>query len=254
MPACKDPEKERLRREKIGKASKGHKLSPETIEQIRQKNIGKKRSPEYCQWLSEQKKGKMAGENHPMFGKHHSEESKQKMRKPHKKPENPRVISPELREKLSLRMKKMRQGNPSPNKGKKLPKEWCDHLSAARKGIFAGEKNPAWKGGISFEPYCPKFTKEFRERVRAFFGFTCQKCGHVWKEGEPKLSVHHVNYRKDACCDPNVIPLFVPVCSGSCHSQTNRNREKWEKFFTDIINEKFGGKCYFSKEEMKEHG
>src|SRR5208337_386546 len=29
-----------------------------------------------------------------------------------------------------------------------------------------GEKSPGWKGGISFEPYCIKFNKEFKERVR----------------------------------------------------------------------------------------
>ena len=117
---------------------------------------------------------------------------------------------------------------------------------------FVGENNPCWKGGVSFEPYCIKFNREFKERVRAFFGYVCQSCGHIWQPGEEKLAVHHVNYRKDSCCDVDVKPIFVPLCFRTCHTKTNHNRDYWEKYFTDLINEKYGGKCYFSREEMEE--
>ena len=79
-----------------------------------------------------------------------------------------------------------------------------DHWSISRKG----ENNHAWKGGISFEPYCPKFDNEFKERVRAFFGYTCQMCGHVWIEGEEKLAVHHVNYNEMVCCNSIETPFI----------------------------------------------
>ena len=42
-------------------------------------NKGKKMSEEYCRKCSESHKGKQAGEKHPMYGKHFTEESKKKM-------------------------------------------------------------------------------------------------------------------------------------------------------------------------------
>jgi hypothetical protein len=118
-------------------------------------------------------------------------------------------------------------------------------------GKLVGDKNPNWRGGLSYGIYCPKFNQEFKERVRAFYEYTCQVCGHVWQPGEKRLSVHHVNYEKKACCGDNFIPLFVPVCSGKCHPKTNGRRDYWERIFTGRINGLFGGKCYFTKEEMR---
>jgi hypothetical protein len=120
-------------------------------------------------------------------------------------------------------------------------------ISASKKGTLCGDKNPSWKGGISFEPYCEKFNNEFKERVRAFFGHHCIECGTP-QNGE-KLTVHHVDFSKLTCCD-NSIPLFVPVCR-SCHGKTNRNRPYWKEHFTDMINQFYGGKCYLTKEEYR---
>jgi hypothetical protein len=256
MPNCKDPELEKLRREKIGASSRGKKRPAYVVEKVRLKNIGKKRSPEYCQKMSEARKGKMVGEKHPMFGKHHSEETKQKMHKPHKPLKEKRVYSPEARAK----MKGKNKGRPGPNKGKTFSKEWCEKLSIARKGTMVGERNPmygksgnlapGWKGGLSFEPYCIKFNGEFKERVRAFFGHKCVECGAP--QNITKLHVHHVNFNKQSCCD-NSIPLFVALCQ-PCHMKTNHNRAFWEDWFTEILNTFYGGKSYLSKEEMMVNG
>lgn len=108
-----------------------------------------------------------------------------------------------------------------------------------------GEKNPRWNGGSSFEPYCVKFNKEFKERVRKFFNYTCVECGMSESENGRNLCVHHVNYDKEACCNKNN-PLFVTLCT-SCHTKTNNKRENWEKHFTEIINSTYGGKCYLPK-------
>lgn len=152
------------------------------------------------------------------------------------------------------------------NKGQKMPEDSCKKMSEKRKQRKkqpmegkklsetqiqrlreqqAGCKSHWWKGGISFEPYCPKFNKGFRERVRAFFGYRCQMCGQVWQKGETRLAVHHVTFDKQSCCNRS-IPLFVPLCL-SCHAKTQTNREFWEDWFTEIINEFYGGQCYLPK-------
>jgi hypothetical protein len=199
-------------RRKQSEARTGKTLSPTHRTNISASHAGKKREPFSPAWIakmSESHKGKFAGENHPFYGKHLSEETKAK---------------------LSLK-----------NKGQKRSKEFCNRISEAIKG----EGHPNWKGGISFEPYCPKFTKEFKERVRQFFGHKCVECGEP--QNGVKLSVHHVNFNKKTCCD-NSTPLFVALCH-SCHSKTGFNREYWEQHFTQIINEQYGGKCYLSKED-----
>jgi len=152
-------------------------------------------------------------------------------------------------------------------KGGKLKKtcEWCGNafelypsdIKANRKYCsnecyfksISGENNHNWNGGSSFDPYCPKFNEEFKERVRAFFEYQCQMpgCGHIWKPGEKKLSVHHINFLKDSCCNPSIPRLFVPLCSGKCHIKTNGNRSYWEKLFTELIMTKYNGQCYLPK-------
>lgn len=138
--------------------------------------------------------------------------------------------------------------------GKHLPEEARRKMSIARKG----ENHPMWKGGISYGQYCPKFNDEFKERVRAFFGYVCFECGTP--QTNVKLAVHHVNYHKGMCCDPSVPHLFVPLCAASrnskgkksCHGLTNWNREYWQEYFTDIVMSYYNGKCYFTQEEMLE--
>jgi hypothetical protein len=91
-------------------------------------------------------------------------------------------------------------------KGKHPTKETLKKSSESHKGDHCNW----WKGGITPQPYCEKWTPEFRERVRAFFNYTCQLCGHVWQPGERRLAVHHVKYNKMVCCDDSP-RLFIPV-------------------------------------------
>lgn len=92
-----------------------------------------------------------------------------------------------------------------------------------------GEKHPAWKGGISFEPYCPEFNKDLKEKIRIRFSRRCFLCG-VPENGKHHC-VHHVDYNKNAICNGKSWAL-VPLC-GSCHSKTNANRWYW---FNLLIN------------------
>ena len=125
--------------------------------------------------------------------------------------------------------------------GMKASKETKEKMSACRRG----KDNPAWLGGVSFGKYCPKFNDEFKERVRAFFDYKCLECGNS-QNGE-KLTVHHIQYNKQTCCDGSV-PMFAPLCR-SCHAKTNFNREQWEQKYADIIQTTYGGKSFFTKEE-----
>lgn len=107
------------------------------------------------------------------------------------------------------------------------------------------DKHSQWKGGISFEPYCPLFNETFKERVRAFFDYTCQLCDKP--QGKEKLHVHHIVYNKQTCCDDSP-KMFVPLCR-SCHSKTNHNREVYTELFTKLVNDKHNGRSYFTVEE-----
>ena len=75
----KSPSKETI--QKILKSREGYKHSEETTRKIGEGNKGKKRTQETKQKLSESKKGKMKGCENPFFGKHHSEETKQKLKR-----------------------------------------------------------------------------------------------------------------------------------------------------------------------------
>jgi len=107
------------------------------------------------------------------------------------------------------------------------------------------ENHPQWKGGISFEPYCVKFNAEFKERVRAFFGYECVECHKTQEELGIALDVHHVNYDKMMCCN-DVKPLFVSLCRRH-NVMANHNRVYWQDHYTRIIMEQYCGQCYLPK-------
>jgi len=144
-----------------------------------------------------------------------------------------------------IEISKFHTGKTRITKGTHLSPEHRLKISKKNKGKLSGPKHPQWKGGVSFEPYCPKFTKEFKERVRAFFNYTCVECGVA--QGTRNLDVHHVNFNKKTCCDQS-IPLFVSLCK-SCHGKTDHNRVFWEYWFTEMINHLYGGECYLHKQD-----
>ena len=136
-------------------------------------------------------------------------------------------------------------------KGTKLTQEHRDKISESERG----EKNASWKGGVSFEPYCPKFNDDLRERIRAFFGYHCVCCGkpqtkNITKSGKKfKLQCHHVEYNKQACCDG--MPIHFAALCIRCHVRTNNDRPRWMNMFHRIIDEIYDGRSYFTKEEWK---
>jgi len=131
----------------------------------------------------------------------------------------------------------------NPQFGKKIicSQETKDKISIAhvgKKGLCGednpmfgrcGELNPSWKGGISFLPYCIKFNKKLKEKIRNRDGRICWLCGKTEPENHRKLDVHHIHYDKENCY-PDLISLCI-----SCNSKVNSNRDYWEDFFMKIL-------------------
>jgi hypothetical protein len=116
------------------------------------------------------------------------------------------------------------------------------YVSDSGIGLHAGEDNPAWKGGVAYAPYCPKFNITFKNNVRKFFNNTCILCGKTRDELKRNLDIHHVNFDKMTLCN-DAKPLFATLCR-SCHSKTRFDAEHYETLLTEIITTKFNGQCY----------
>jgi hypothetical protein len=110
------------------------------------------------------------------------------------------------------------ENNPMENEETRLK------MGKSLKGMFALEKNPMWKGGLSFEPYTTEWTNKLRSIIRKRDDYTCQTCGE--HQGSFLLDVHHIDYNKKNCNPENLISL----CK-ACHSKTNQNRDKWKLDF-----------------------
>jgi hypothetical protein len=190
------------------------------------------------------------GEKHPMFGKHHSKETRKRMSLARKG----RQVSVETRKKLSIakltnphplrgghpsvewreamsrgqqaRIRKMRaSGEKHPNSGKKHSLESRAKMSIAR----TGEKNHAWRGGLSYAPYTSSWTPALRRFIRERDKYTCQRCGE--EQGDIAHDVHHIDYDKKNCIHQNLITL----CK-RCHSKSNfGDRAKWITYFQEIM-------------------
>lgn len=97
--------------------------------------------------------------------------------------------------------------------------------------VRPGPKNHQWRGGLSFLPYCPKWTEELRESIREEYGRKCYLCPTTELENKRKLSVHHVNFDKMAGCYGKRWNL-LPLCQ-KCHTKSGNQRFK---YFNLLVN------------------
>lgn len=91
-----------------------------------------------------------------------------------------------------------------------------------------GDRNSNWQGGKSFEPYPIEFNNSLKRKIMERDNYQCQNPQCI-KTSEIS-NIHHIDYDKDECHPNNLITLC-----GSCHSQTNGNREYWKIFYSDLL-------------------
>jgi hypothetical protein len=121
---------------------------------------------------------------------------------------------------------------------KKTMNFFCDRICQGlwNKDHNIGERNPNWKGGISYLPYSPEFNNKLKLKIRERDNFTCQICGE--KENGKAHDVHHINYDKEDSRESNLICLCQ--VGNACHQKTNGNREYWMKFLSKLVKKKYG--------------
>lgn len=97
----------------------------------------------------------------------------------------------------------------------------------------SGENNPQWRGGISKLPYCPNWTKEYKEEIKDRDNYQCLNpyCFGT----DSRLVIHHINYTKTLCGPDNLITLC-----GSCNSRANKDREWHTQWYRTILNRRYG--------------
>lgn len=100
--------------------------------------------------------------------------------------------------------------------------------------------NPNWRGGISCEPYCQDWTKEYKEFIKERDDNRCLN-PHCYK-GNSVLSVHHVDYNKKNCGPSNLITLCI-----SCNSRANKDRDWHKDWYQGILSKRHGYKYNNSK-------
>jgi hypothetical protein len=98
-----------------------------------------------------------------------------------------------------------------------------------------GNESPAWKGGISNDPYCNVWLdKEYKQDIRDRDSNECQNPECRKNSFHLPLGIHHIDYDKQNCHPWNLIT----VCF-SCNARANFKRKYWKKFYQNIMIEKY---------------
>jgi len=162
----------------------------------------------------------VAGENHGMYGKERSEETRKKI--------SEALEGREFSEETIDKMSDAARGRPIPEAVREKIAESLtgferpDATRVKMSRSTAGEQNPNWKGGhYTAEWYGPGWDL-IRERIRDRDG-VCQHCGH--DGAETRLEVHHIvpirdfRERDDAAIEEaNHVSNLILLCK-HCHGR-----------------------------------
>ena len=127
-------------KQKMSKSHKGIKQSEESKRKISEKMTGenhpfygKHHTEETKENISEKLKGKMTGENHPFYGKHHTEETKENISEKLKGENNP-FYGKHRSEETKIKMSEAKKGENNPFYGKHHTEEYKKNMSEKMKG------------------------------------------------------------------------------------------------------------------------
>ena len=96
-----------------------------------------------------------------------------------------------------------------------------------------GPKNHQWKGGLSYEPYCPIWKdREYKQDIKERDGYKCLN-PDCWRRDD-RLHIHHIDYNKKNCFPNNLIT----VCR-SCNAKANKDREWHTAWYQAIIKNRY---------------
>jgi hypothetical protein len=102
----------------------------------------------------------------------------------------------------------------------------------------SGSGNQQWRGGISFEPYCPIWKDvKYKTDIKNRDGDICLNpyCNRTDKN----FVVHHVDYDKKNCAPQNLIT----VCN-SCNSRANKDRKWHTEWYRTILSRRYAYRDY----------
>jgi hypothetical protein len=179
--------------------------------------LGCKNSPESNRKNSlAHKTGKQAGKNNNFYGKNHTKESNEKNRQWH--------LGKKASEETKQKMRTWHIIN-SNWKGR----NHTDESKKKQSEVKLADKNPVWKGGVSFEPYPIGWRKKLKLKIKGRDNNTCQLCYGNIDEMCVGWATHHIDYDKDNLDESNLILL----CK-RCHGKTNHNhRAEWIRLFQE---------------------
>jgi len=155
-------------------------------------------------------------ELHPMHGKHHTAETKNK---------------------ISANKKGKTCGENNPFYGKKHTEETLEKIKVASKNMWkssehrenfifknSGKNHWHWKGGRFIKKYPKEWTKELRETIKYRDNFKCQNsgCDNI----VTTLNIHHIDYNIKNCHVENLIT----VCA-SCNVKANHKKNYWFNYY-----------------------
>jgi hypothetical protein len=136
-----------------------------------------------------------------------------------------------------------------------------------------------WYGNVRYndkKQYCEKWCRDLWDRIDLFWDYKSILSGKTKKDNNGyKLSRHHVYWQEKACCEwdediqgyyiiinigtnktPNWYKYYIKgdpnkfvLLTRSEHRIIAKDKLKWIKYFENIIENDYNGKCYYTKEE-----